>query len=99
MTRDCYNPNLAPSCRSHAGSKSFPCPKCDGPTIVTDSRNSNHKTPKTPSHRLRRRRHCTTCAWRFTTVEMQKQELNLEYNTAMAKVIAILQVKLRELRP
>ena len=39
------------------------CPKCDGKTIVTNSRPSEKKT-------IRRRRECMDCGYRFTTYEI-----------------------------
>ena len=41
------------------------CPHCDGDTMVIDSRLGHHLT--------RRRRKCTACEYRFSTVEIEAE--------------------------
>lgn len=46
------------------------CPKCNNPTIITDSR-----LAKSYDGIVRRRRKCTKCAHRYTTIEMPIEKL------------------------
>ena len=51
------------------------CPRCDTPgnQAVIDSREGNEAIPGFSSH-IRRRRACRTCGYRFTTIEVIKDE-------------------------
>lgn len=56
-----------------------PCPECDGPSGVTDSRKSGEGV-------VRRRRRCATCGHRWTTYEVPSDWFRQEASARGARI-------------
>jgi len=73
------------------------CPKCKNDTKVIDSRPTGQE--KSPGcKKIRRRRECLKCGFRFTTIEITQDSLDVEVQAKLNKEVSSIKRTVRALQ-